>query len=412
MIAAPDPGARNAWTPAMFLRRSKPNFPESAPKPGGRVLKPVVAGLVLVLVAGTLIAFRESPAKKEEPGKGAPVTLEFAPADIAVVELRTLTRTLPLSGSLSPVSQSTVRSKVPGEVRKVLVREGEKVAQGQLLAEIDTVDLQARLDAQLAALEEAKAKLDIAGKNRDNGEKLLKQGFISQNAFDTTQSGYEAAAAGVRSADAQVRLARNAMKDALVRAPIAGIVAKKVVNAGEKVGVDGELFTLVDLAKMEIEALAPAAEIPGIRVGQRATFRVNGFGERDFAGRLERVNPTTEQGSRAITVYLSVPNEDGALKGGMFAKGRLVLDRSEPTATVPATAIREEAGQAFVYTIEKGKVGRRPVTLGMREEDAGLVEVRSGLEAGVPVVSTRVITLKPGTPAVLKDAPVPAAKAG
>ena len=394
----------------MLFRKSTAPAASPSERAPRRMVKPAIA-IVLVLVAGSLIAFRVSSARKEEPAKAAAPVLEFTPADVTVVELRRLARTIPISGSLSPLSQSTVRSKVPGEVRKVLVREGEKVAQGQLLAEIDTADLQARLDAQVAALEESKAKLSIASKNRDNGMKLLTQGFISQNAFDTTQSAFDAAAAAAKSADAQVRLARNALNDAVVRAPIDGIVAKKMANPGERVAVDGALFAIVDLARMEVEAPVPAAEIPGIRVGQAATLRVDGFGHREFAGRLERINPTTEQASRAITVYLSVSNRDGALRGGMFAKGSLILDEGEAAPAIPATSVREEAGQTFVFTIEKGKIGRRAVTLGLRVEEAGLVQVKSGLEKGVTVVSSRATGLKAGTPALLKDATAPAPKA-
>ena len=394
----------------MLLRKSNAPAGPLIHRASRKMAKPAMA-IALVLVAGSLIGFRVSSARKDEPAKAATPVLEFTPSDVAIVELRSLARTIPISGSVAPVAQSTVRSKVPGEVRRVLVREGEKVTRGQLLAEIDTSDLQARLDAQVAALEEAKAKAGLADKNRANGLKLLKQGFISQNAFDTTQSAFEAAAASAKSAEAQVRLARNATQDAIVRAPIEGVVAKKMVNPGEKVGVDGALFTIVDLAKMEIEAPVPAAEIPGIRVGQVATLRVDGFGNRDFAARMERINPTTEQSSRAITVYLSVSNRDGALRGGMFAKGSLVLDAGEPTPTIPATAVREEAGQSFVFTIEQGRIGRRAVTLGRREEQAGLVQVRSGLENGVTVVSSGATGLKPGAAAVLKVSPAPAGKA-
>jgi RND family efflux transporter MFP subunit len=396
-----------------MLFRKKNHAPADVSARRRRFAKPAAAALVLVLVAGSLVAFRVSSARKDEPPKAdAATVLEFTPADVALVELRNLARTIPISGSLSPVAKSTVRSKVPGEVRRVHVREGEKVAQGQLLAEIDTADLLARLDAQVATLEEAKARLTIAVKNRDNAQQLRTQGFISQNAYDTTQSSFEAAAAAAKSADAQVRLARNAMNDALVRSPIDGIVATRMVNPGERASVDGALFAIVDLARMEVEAPVPASEIPGVRPGQAAALRVDGFGERVFAGKLERINPTTEQASRAITVYLSVSNRDGALRGGMFAKGSLILDEGENAPAVPVTAVREEAGQSFVFTLEKGKIGRRAVTLGRRVEEAGLVQVRSGLEAGETVVRSRATGLKAGTPAVLKDAAAPAAKAG
>jgi RND family efflux transporter MFP subunit len=161
---------------------------------------------------------------------------------------------------------------------------------------------------------------------------------------------------------------------------------------------------------MEIEAPAPAAEIPSVKVGQLAQFRVDGFGERAFEGRIERINPAADPGSRSITLYVAIANRDGALKGGMFAKGQLILDRAPAAAVVPAAAVREEAGQAYVFTIEDGKVARRPVTLGMREE--GLVEIRGGLPTGIPVVRARITDLKPGAPAILKTSAVATKPAG
>jgi len=368
---------------------------------GRRNLKPFVIGVAIVLAIGAVAVFRVTQAKKEEK-KDAPVVLEFTPADVAVVEARELARSIPFSGSLMPFVQTTVKSKVAGELNKVLVREGQTVAQGQVIAQIDTAVLQMQLDAQLAALEEAKARLSIAQKNRENNLQLLRQKFISQNAFDTTQSTYEGSVANVKSAEAQLRIARRAMDDAEVRAPFAGIVAKKIVNAGEKVTIDSPLFALVDLAVMEIEAPAPASEIPAVKPGQSASFRVDGFGERVFDGKVERINPTTDPGSRAITLYISVRNRDLSLRGGMFAKGQIVVDKTTPSTVIPASAVRDEAGQTYVFTIENGKIARRAVKIGASEPQQGLVEVHSGLERGLQVVAARVTGLKAGTPAVMK----------
>ncbi len=367
--------------------------------------KPVLAGVVVIAVAASVVGWRASQASKDvtKPGP-AKVVLEFTPADVATVEMRSLVNTIQFSGSLSPVTQTTVKSRVSGDVMRVLVREGQAVSQGQLLAQVDTADLQSRLDTQSASLAEARAKLSIAEKNRENNQQLLRQKFISQNAYDTAHSTYEANAAMLRSAEAQLRIAQKAMDDAAVRAPIAGIVAKKMVNPGEKVGIDSPLFALVDLSHMEIEAPAPASEIPSVRVGQTVTFRVDGF-DRAFDGRVERINPVTEQGSRSITMYISVANRDGALRGGMFAKGQIVLDRTAPAVVIPATAVRDEAGQTYVFTIENGKIAKRAVKVGVTEPQQGLVEVKSGLESGLQVVSARVSGLKAGAPATMK-APV------
>jgi membrane fusion protein (multidrug efflux system) len=371
------------------------------------ISKPVLAGIAVVAIAAGVLGWRATQAGKppEKKADAKEVVLEFTPADVATVEVRSLTNSIQFSGSLSPVTQTTVKSKVAGDITRVLVREGQPVAEGELLAQVDTADLRARLDTQAAALAEARARLDIAQKNRENNQQLLHQKFISQNAFDTTQSTYEASAASMQSAQAQLRIAQKAMDDAQIRAPFSGIVAKKMVNAGEKVGIDSPLFALVDLGRMEIEAPAPASEIPSVRVGQPVSFRVDGFGERTFEGRVERINPVTEQGSRSITLYISVTNRDGALRGGMFAKGSIVLDKTAPAAVVPASAIRDESGQAYVYTIEDGKIGKRAVKVGLTEPQEGMVEVKSGLESGLSVVSARVTGLKPGAPATMK-APV------
>jgi multidrug efflux pump subunit AcrA (membrane-fusion protein) len=155
----------------------------------------------LLLVAGSIVGLRMSQAKKDDAKKDEKVVLQFTPADIAMVEMRELQRTLSLSGSLSPVLQSTMRSKVPGEMQKVLVREGDRVAEGQVLATIDTSDLRAKADAQAPSSRRARAKETLARKNRENNQQLLRQNFISQNAFDTTVSNYEAAAAATKSAE-------------------------------------------------------------------------------------------------------------------------------------------------------------------------------------------------------------------
>jgi RND family efflux transporter MFP subunit len=366
-----------------------------------RHLKPILVVVAVVLVVGSLVGFRATQAHKGEEKK-ADVVLEFTPADLAVVEVKSLTRSIAFSGSLAPVVQTTVKSKVPGEVNRVMVREGETVAAGQVLAQIDTVDLKSRVDAQAAALEEAKARLNIAEKNRANSQQLLGQKFISQNAYDTAHSTYEAGVASVNSQEAQLRIARKALEDAEVRAPFAGIVARRMAQPGEKVNVDSPLFSLVDLGRMEIEAPAPASEVPSIRAGQAASFRVDGYGERTFEGRVERINPVADANSRAITLYISVANRDGLLKGGMFAKGQIVLDETKKSAVIPASAIREESGQSYVFTLENGKIARRAVQVGFSEPQQGLVEVRSGLEQGLNVVSARVSGLKAGAPAVLK----------
>ena len=143
--------------------------------------------------------------------------------------------------------------------------------------------------------------------------------------------------------------------------PLAGIVAKRHVQIGEKVAFDSPLVTVVDLTEMELQAAVPAVDVPELSIGKAVELTIDGFGDRRFTGRVERINPAAEPGTRAILVYVGIPNADGALRGGMFATGRIALAASAPVPTLPATAMRTEAGQTFVWTVEGGKLVKRGV---------------------------------------------------
>ncbi|MFI4978887.1 MAG: efflux RND transporter periplasmic adaptor subunit [Nevskiales bacterium] len=367
-----------------------------------------LAAIAVVVLGGCLwIATSHHGGKPTELTPDVPAPIELAAADVATVNLMTLSRSLPVSGSLSPLVQTTVKSKVAGEVLALTVREGQEVKQGEVLARIETRYIKATLDTQVATLQKARADLALAKLNRDNSDAMLKEHFISQNAYDSAASTYEADLATMKAAEAQVTLAQLSWDDAVVRAPISGTVVSRLVQPGERVDIDGSIVALVDLSQMEFQALAPASEIPGVKVGQVAHFKVSGFGDRVFDGRVERINPMTEQGSRSITVYLSVPNPDGALKGGMFGQGMLVLDKNAPTPTIPAAAVRSEAGLPFVLVFAEGKLYKRPITPGLTSEDGGSVEVRDGLKPGEQVLLAKLDDFKDGAPAVLKSAAAP-----
>ncbi len=375
----------------------------------------VIGALLVVVVAGAVggsVALRASR-KGQDGGANAPVTLEFAPADLAQVEMKPLARWLPVSGALQPVNQATVKAKVSGDVRHIAVREGEAVRAGQVLARIDTADLEARLVERVGALESAKAQLAMAEKTSANNQTLLRQNFISQNAFDNSESSLSVARGTVKSAEAQVQLAQNALRDAVVVSPLDGVVAKRHVQPGEKVAFDSPVVTVVDLRQMELQAAVPSVDVPELAIGMPVDLTSDGFGERRFSGRIERINPSTEAGTRSILVYVGIPNADRSLRGGMFATGRIALAAALPVATLPQAAIRAEAGQTFVWTIESGKLARRIVVVGRRDDEAGRVEVKTALPAGAPILAARFDNLKDGAPAAVKIAPTAdKAKAG
>ncbi len=362
----------------------------------------VTLAVVAALAVGVGLRMSMRAAAETPDSAKAAVTLEFTPADVASIEPKALSRWLPVSGTLQPVNQTTVKAKVSGEIRQILVREGESVKAGQVLARFDTSDLDARLTDRIGALESSRAQLALAEKTRTQNLALLKQNFISQTAYDSAESNLSVSQGTLKSNEAQVQLAKNALRDAVVITTLDGTVAKRNVQPGEKVNFDSPLFTVVDLGRMELQAMVPANDIPEIVIGMPVELSTEGFGERRFQGQVERINPMTEAGTRAILVFVRIPNPDAVLRGGMFATGRIRLAAGAPVPTLPDTAIRTEAGQNFVWGIENGKLLRRIVVIGKKDEAAGRTEVKTELSPGMLVLATHFDNLKEGLPAVVR----------
>ena len=357
-----------------------------------------------VLAGGGWYALRPQ-AKPAAAAQARPTPVyELAKGDVAVLEARALSIRLPLSGSLMPLNQATVKSKVSGLVVEAALQEGMSVRAGQVLARLDHADQQARLAQQQAALDEANARLALATKNNANSMALLKQNYISQSSYDATRNSVELAQAGVKAARAQVALAGIALADTVIRAPLSGVISKRHVQAGEKLAPDMPVYSIVDLRRLTLEAQVPASEIPRIKIGQDVQFKVDGYGARAFAGKVARINPSAEAGSRAMLVYISVDNADSALRGGMFAKGSITTDTSAVMPLLPLAAVRKEGGADVVYKIEAGKVVAQAVTLGMQNEDEGMAGVAAGLAPGASVIVTRLDGVKPGSKVKLAGA--------
>ncbi len=342
---------------------------------------------------------QQGEAKKEKP---APV-YELSAADTGAISVRELPVHLQLHGTLVPARSATLKAKVPGTVQETLVEEGMAVKQGQILARLDAGDLQARVVAQQAAVDEARARLSLAQKNHTSNQALLKQKYISQNAYDTAQNSVELAEANLKSARAQLEIARISLADTVIRAPFSGVIAKRHLQAGDKASPDMPLFAIVNLDKMTLEANVPAAEIARVRLGQEVWFAVDGIDRRRFAGKVERINPNADAASRSLTVYVQVTN-DGLLKGGMYARGAIAVEKSRAMPVLPLIALRSDGGKNVVYLVKNGVLQAQEVNLGLRNEEEGLAEVTAGLKAGDEVLLTKSDTLKPGTKVKLPQA--------
>ncbi|HWP18334.1 MAG TPA: efflux RND transporter periplasmic adaptor subunit [Burkholderiaceae bacterium] len=360
-----------------------------------RWLLPLLAVVLVAVLAARGVAHR----KAEQARQAAPTTapaLELAPTDVLVVRRQEVVRAIPVSGTVQAVRTAVVKAKVAAEVRELLVREGDPVRAGQVLGRLDTAEYAARLRQAQQQAESARAQLEIAERTLQNNRALVEQGFISKNALDTSVSNAAAARANLLAAQAAVDLARKAMEDAVLRAPIDGQVSQRLVQPGERVAVEARLLEIVDLRDLELEAAVPAEQVAAVREGARAVLQVPGL-DAPVPATVARINPATQSGTRAVPVYLAIPARQG-LRHGLFATGRIELAR-EAAVAVPETAVRLDQVRPYVLMLQGEQVVRRPVELGPagQAEDGAVRVVHAGLTEGDRVLAGSVGPLREGT---------------
>ena len=361
--------------------------------------------LLVVAVVGARFWFNAkapanpAPASPAAVKTSAPTAMEFLASEVVTTEPAELRQVMQLTGTLRAVDQVTVKAKVAAEVRAVMVREGESVKAGQVLVKLDTSEYEARVAQARGNLNNARAQMEIATKARDNNLALVEKGFISKNAFDNSASQYAAAKASVDSAQGALDIVLKSLNDTVSRAPISGLVSVRHVQPGEKVATDSRLLEIVNLQQLELEAAVPSSEISKAAIGQKVELRIEGLSQR-FDGKVVRINPATQAGSRSISVYVQVANPQNLLRVGMFADGRLLLSSKAGVVALPQSAVRKVNGGSFVFAIVNNKIERLPVTLGSTGlvGDDHHIEVTSGLEFGAQVIRTDMGNLTPGTP--------------
>ena len=195
-----------------------------------RTVWSLTAALAAIVIAGAAIAISSKLADQDAAKKKERPPLEFTQSDVVSLQPKRLSVEVTVPGSVQAVSQATVRAKLSAEIKRVLVREGDRVTAGQAIAEFDTAHLRAQMAERKATLESARAQLAMAERTRESNAQLVKQNFISQNAFDTADKSHQVQLAALAAAKAQLELTELSMTDAVVRSPISGTVSKRHVQ--------------------------------------------------------------------------------------------------------------------------------------------------------------------------------------
>jgi membrane fusion protein (multidrug efflux system) len=336
------------------------------------------------------------------PGARPAPTITLATSDVATVVPTTLEDGVALTGDLHPIETIDVRSRIEGDLTGVYVREGQQVSAGQLLARFEASEQESGRASAEADRVAASADLSNATWTLEQNAQLFKAGGIAERDYKVSQQAVISARARLAAAEARLRASGNQARDTRVVAPASGIVEKRLVSDGERVSKGTPLFSIVRNGTLELAAAVPSRQASVVRVGQLVRFTAEG---RQFNGSVARLSPTIDPATRAVTVYVEVPNPGGLLRGGTFATGRVVARTLNNVLAVPTAALRQSQqgdGKPFVYRLDGRTVNSAPVQLGAVDERLGLAQVTDGLQAGDRVIVGNVGILGRGMTAIIQ----------
>ena len=349
----------------------------------------VIAAAVVALGAGGFHTWQTRKQQKllidaQQAAQKDRASVQLAATDVVTVQTLVLSQGLPISGQTKAVNAAFVKARVAGELQGLQVREGDFVQAGQVLARVDSTEYAARLRQSQQQAQAAKAQVDIAQRSFDNNRALVDQGFISKTGLDASASNLAAAQASFSAAQSGAEVLQKAVEDTVLRAPIAGQVAQRLAQNGERVAIDGRVVEIVDVRRLELEATVAVAEAMQVRVGQSAQLSFEGAAQ-PVAARVVRINPSATPGSRAVMVYLAITGNE-ALRQGLYAQG-LLATGSVSALALPLSAVRTDKPAPYVQMLEGDRVRHVPVVMGARGElnQQTMVEV-SGLSAGAQIL--------------------------
>ena len=355
--------------------------------------KPLVAGVALaaLICVGGLAYWAGTRSAPAAPAASAAKSAGPAPPGVVVeaskVSVVKLPQTLSAVGSLRSDETVILRPEVAGRVSQILFREGERVTRGQVLVKLDD-------SVQKADLDRARANLTLAKTKHERSIDLRNKGFISSQALEEAENNSK-----VAQADSELMSARIG-KTALV-APFSGTIGLRQVSVGDYVKEGQDLVNLESIDPLKVDFRVPELALSLLRDGQLLQITLDALPDKAYDGKVVAINPLIDANGRAVSIRAQVPNRDGKLRPGMFARVRLFTSDNKDTIVVPEESLFPLGEDKYVYKVVDGKAARQKIEIGQRRE--GKVEVLNGLVPEDVVVTAGVIKLREGVPVTIAN---------
>jgi RND family efflux transporter MFP subunit len=326
----------------------------------------------------------------------APAPVQIGAENVVTVKRDTIVVGAVISGELRAEREATVRAELGGQMLQVNAEEGQAVRKGALLGRIEARSLGDTRTSAQSAVRSAENQLDVARREVERAEQLVKAGALAQRDLDNARSGVSAAEAALADARARLASAETQLSDAIIRAPINGVVATRAVNAGDVVAPGTELFTIIDPSSMRLEAAVPSDDLQSLRAGAPVRFQVRGYAE-PVEGTIERIAPRADATTRQVPIYVAIPNAGGRFVAGLFAEGRVISESAEGLV-VPSNAVNTAGDKPWVMRVTNGKAERVDVSIGLVDPRTEQLQIVSGVNEGDILLRGAAQGITPGTP--------------
>jgi RND family efflux transporter MFP subunit len=388
-------------------------------------LSKVIAAVLVVLVLA-LFGYRVN-ARVEDKKRAESVVAPVASVSTVAPVRRTMTRTLRLTGVVRPANEVDVFARMPVRVERVLVKVGDKVKAGDVLAVLEGLDIalqvkqaKAQLLSARAGLEKARADAKSAEQTTERMRNLRKEDALSQADLEKTESMLMAAQTGAKMAEAQVAvvessvaLAREMLSQRRLTTPVAGTVTRRAVNIGTLASPVMAAFQVQDASALKLEGMVDPADFLRLKVGQPVQVRVDSLGDAIFTGSIATLSPTLDAQTRRAAVEITIDNKGGQLLANMLGAAEIKLGTVDGVLAVPAAAVVSLPTGRGLYLARDGKATVLQSSLGqvaLGSEEEGFIEVTAGLTDTDQVIVSDQNMLSNGTPLKIASAkPAPGA---
>jgi RND family efflux transporter MFP subunit len=369
-----------------------------------RIFRPLGLAAAVFIAAFSLSGCGKG-ASGNTPEKEVLTKLLVSPEDLLTISSNALASGPSITGSVEPERRADLRAEVSAVVLSVLKENGEPVKRGDLLVRLDQTAIRDSLTAAQSSMSAASQAFDQAERQFQRMKTLRETGVVSAQQLEDVEIQRNSAQSEREAARTRMVTARQMLERTEVRAPFDGIVSDRKVSAGDTAQVGKELLKVIDPSSLRFEGFVSADNVGSVATGQNVWFRIHGFGEREFAGKVTRVNPAANITTRQVEVLVRFddPSQQPNV-AGLYAEGRIET-QSAARLMLPNASIVREGDNVFAWRVKDAKLQKVAIGLGERDPRSGAFALQNGITEGDQVLRYPNSALKDGQPVQVAAAP-------